>query len=92
MIENGEFTTGKPWIALNGNYRDINVEATLKDPNAIFYTYLHLVHLRKDNPILVWGSFELLNTADDMFSYYREYEGERWLVIANLSDKNNEFF
>lgn len=91
MSENGGFTTGKPWLALNENYRDINVEAALKDPNSIFYTYKDLIQLRKDHPIIVWGSFELLDTADDVFSYYREYEGERWLVVANLSDETNEF-
>lgn len=91
MSENGGFTTGKPWLALNGNFRDINVEAALKDPNSIFYTYQNLIQLRKDNPIIVWGSFELLDTADNVFSYYREYEGERWLVVANLSDENNKF-
>lgn len=91
MSENGGFTTGKPWLALNENYRDINVEAALKDPNSIFYTYKDLIQLRKDHPIIVWGSFKLLDTADNVFSYYREYEGERWLVVANLSDETNEF-
>lgn len=91
MSENGGFTTGKPWLALNENYRDINVEAALKDPNSIFYTYKDLIQLRKDHPIIVWGSFKLLDTVDNVFSYYREYEGERWLVVANLSDETNEF-
>ncbi|MRJ46892.1 alpha,alpha-phosphotrehalase [Aerococcaceae bacterium DSM 109652] len=91
MSENGGFTTGKPWIALNENFRDINVEAALKDPNSIFYTYKDLIQLRKDHPIIVWGSFKLLDTVDNVFSYYREYEGERWLVVANLSDETNEF-
>lgn len=33
----------------------------------------------------------MLDTADNVFSYYREYEGERWLVVANLSDETNGF-
>src|SRR5699024_5061270 len=62
---NGGFTTGTPWLALNPNYTEINVEDTLKDNNSIFYTYQKLIKLRKDNPIVVWGDFELLDTADE---------------------------
>lgn len=89
--DNGGFTTGTPWLALNPNYTEINVEDTLKDKNSIFYTYQKLIQLRKDNPIVVWGDFELLDTADDVFSYYREYEGKKWLVVANMSNEENSF-
>lgn len=88
---NGGFTTGIPWLALNPNYTEINVEDTLKDKNSIFYTYQKLIKLRKDNPIVVWGDFKLLDTADDVFSYYREYEGKKWLVVANMSNEENSF-
>lgn len=89
--ENGGFTTGVPWIALNENYKEINVEAVLNDLDSIFYTYQKLVQLRKDNPIMVWGDFELIDTVDNVFSYYREYEGERWLVVTNFSNEEQPF-
>lgn len=89
--ENGGFTTGTPWLALNENYRDINVSAALADTNSIFYTYQKLVQLRKENPIMVWGEFELLETVDEVFSYYRSYEGERWLVVTNFSNNEQAF-
>lgn len=89
--ENGGFTTGTPWIALNENYQEINVAAALDDPDSIFYTYQKLVQLRKDNPIMVWGDFELVDTVDCVFSYYREYNGERWLVVTNFSNEEQAF-
>lgn len=89
--ENGGFTTGTPWIALNENYKEINVEAALNDSDSIFYTYQKLVQLRKDNPIMVWGDFELVDTANNVFSYYREYRGERWLVVTNFSNEEQPF-
>ena len=89
--ENGGFTTGTPWIALNENYKEINVEAALNDSNSIFYTYQELVQLRKENPIMVWGDFELVDTVDNVFSYYREYKGERWLVVTNFSNEEQPF-
>ncbi|WP_320164012.1 alpha-glucosidase [uncultured Trichococcus sp.] len=89
--ENGGFTTGTPWIALNENYKEINVEAALNDSDSIFYTYQELVQLRKENPIMVWGDFELVDTVDNVFSYYREYKGERWLVVTNFSNEEQPF-
>lgn len=89
--ENGGFTTGTPWLALNANYQEINVEAALANPQSIFYTYQQLVQLRKDNPIMIWGDFELVSTVDEVFSYYRTYEGERWLVVTNFSNEAQPF-
>jgi glucan 1,6-alpha-glucosidase len=88
---NGGFTKGVPWIALNENYKEINVEAALNDSDSIFYTYKNLIQLRKDNPIMVWGNFELIDTVDNVFSYYREYKGERWLVVTNFSNEEQPF-
>lgn len=89
--ENGGFTTGTPWISLNENYKKINVESALNDSNSIFYTYQELVQLRKDHSIMVWGNFELVDTVDNVFSYYRKYKGERWLVVTNFSNEEQLF-
>lgn len=87
----GGFTTGTPWIAVNENYPIINAEAALADPDSIFYTYQKLIRLRKENPIMIWGEFELVDTVDEVISYYREYEGERWLIVTNFSDTAQPF-
>lgn len=87
----GGFTTDTPWIGVNENYPVINAEAVLEDPDSIFYTYQKLIRLRKEHPIIVWGEFELVDTVDEVISYYREYEGERWLVVTNFSDDAQPF-
>lgn len=85
----GGFTTGTPWIALNPNYKTINVEAALSDKNSVFYTYKRLINLRKDNDILVKGNFNLiLPDHEAIFAYEREYDGDKWTVIANMSNKD----
>jgi len=88
---NGGFTSVTPWLALNDNYKEINVEAALADPTSIFYTYQQLVQLRKNHPIMVWGDFELVDTVAEVFSYYRTYEAERWLVVTNFSNEPQPF-
>ena len=83
---NGGFTTGTPWLALNPNYKEINVEAELKNPDSVFHTYQKLIQLRRDHSIVVWGDYELLNTSSNVFAYYRTLGEERWLTVVNLSD------
>lgn len=86
------FSTGHPWLAINTNYEKINVDAALEDENSIFYTYQKLIALRKENPIIVWGEFELLkDTAEEVFAYIRSYKGENWLIVANFSANENQF-
>ncbi|MGL4696087.1 glycoside hydrolase family 13 protein [Enterococcus larvae] len=86
--ETGGFTTGTPWLPVNDNYHEVNVKQALADPNSIFYTYQQLIQLRKENPLIVWGEYELLDTADTIFAYYRKYHGEKWLVVANMSEES----
>ncbi|EOT42000.1 glycoside hydrolase family 13 protein [Enterococcus columbae] len=85
------FSTVEPWIAVNENYSSINVEQALADPDSIFYTYQKLIALRKANPIMIWGDFELLDTKEAVFAYLRKYQGETWLVVTNFSDDCHEF-
>ena len=44
---NAGFTTGDPWLKVNPNYMDINVEKDRKDPNSIFHFYKKMIELRK---------------------------------------------
>jgi glucan 1,6-alpha-glucosidase len=86
--ENAGFTTGTPWLHLNPNYLEINVADNLEDQNSIFYCYQKLIQLRKDNPIIVWGDYELVkDTPEQVFMYLRHYEGESWAVVANFSEQ-----
>ena len=42
--------------------------------------------MRKNYPLIVWGDYDLLDTAENIFAYTRSYEGETWLICANFSD------
>ena len=82
------FTEGTPWCRVNPNYIKINAEGALKDQNSIFYYYKKLIRLRKEEPILIYGSFELLCPEDThVFAYTREWEGKKWLVAGNFYEE-----
>lgn len=90
--KNAGFTTGTPWLHVNPNYHQINVEAALKDPNSIFYTYQKLIKLRHNNQIVVDGDFELVKgTVEAVLAYYRKLKDTKWLIVANLSGQKQHF-
>lgn len=87
----GGFTTGIPWLAINPHYDKINVERALNDKTSIFYTYKKLIELRRENEILINGSFKLLlPNHRSIFAYEREYGEEKWTVIANMSGRTEQ--
>ncbi|WP_257064777.1 glycoside hydrolase family 13 protein [Priestia megaterium] len=90
--ENAGFTTGKPWLKLNPNYKDINVKKALEDPNSIFYYYQNLIRLRKEYEIVVYGNYDLiLENHDQIYAYTRTLGDETLLVITNFSSERPEF-
>ena len=81
----------KTWLIVNPNYKTINVEEALEDLDSIFYTYQKLVALRKSEDWLVDGDFELVDTEEKVFAYYRKTQDEKYLIVVNLSDKEEKF-
>ena len=87
--KNAGFTTGTPWLKVNPNYQTINAEAQEKDPNSVLNYFRNLVALRKKEPTLVYGKYTLLDKDNpDVFSYTRELDGKKLLVLLNFSEKN----
>lgn len=89
---NAGFTTGTPWINVNPNYETINAEAVLKDEESIFYYYKKLIELRKQNEVVVYGTYDLLMEEDEqIFAFTRTHGDDQLLVICNFSDQNPVF-
>lgn len=86
--KNAGFTTGNPWLTINKNYTTVNVEANTKDKNSILNYAKKLAKIRKENPIFVYGKFELIDaTNPDVFAYTRELNGKKIIVLLNFTSK-----
>ncbi|MGS4002752.1 alpha,alpha-phosphotrehalase [Staphylococcus pseudintermedius] len=82
------FTTGTPWIEVANNYNTVNVEAAMADPESILYTYKKLIQLRHEHDIVTYG--EVVPRYLDhpqLFVYERRYQGNTWLIIANMTSE-----
>lgn len=89
---NAGFTTGTPWLKINPNFKDINVEQSIKDTDSIYHYYKKLIELRKENNVLVYGSYDLiLEKHDQIYAYTRALGDEVFLVITNLFAEQADF-
>ena len=86
------FTAGTPWIAVNPNYKEINAKAETADPNSVFHYYKKLIELRKKNPIMVYGKYDLmLEDSEELFVYTRTLDEEKLLVVCSFCDHETSF-
>ena len=90
--ENAGFTTGTPWFYVNENYKDINVEQALHDPDSILNFYKKAIALRKSLPVVRDGSYqEYYKGSDKLYVYARETKEQKLLVICSFTDKPVRF-
>lgn len=86
---NGGFSTGTPWIKVNPNYKDINVENAITDENSIYHFYKKLISLRNREETLVYGSYQLIAARHkSVYAYTRSLNREKFVVISNLTGDN----
>lgn len=83
------FSNVEPWIAVNENYHDINVENNLKDLNSVFYYYQKLIKLRKQYSVILQGAYEpLLLDHPTIFAYKRIDQNDEIIVYNHFYDDN----
>ena len=91
--ENAGFTVGTPWLKVNPNYEDINVEAELADENSVLHFYKKLIALRKDpayKETVVYGSLEpVWEERHNLMAYYRKGD-KTLLVVGNYQRQEQE--
>ncbi len=82
---NGGFSTGKPWLAVNPNFGEINAAAQLDDESSIFHHHRRLIALRKQIPALVHGAYlDVDPLHEKVFAYTRRLGPVQCLVLINF--------
>ena len=85
--ENAGFTTGVPWLRINGDYKECNAKIQFEDSTSTFNYYKSLMCLRKANKsTLVYGDFKPIETNDETFCFYRESAESKFYIEMNLTE------
>jgi alpha-glucosidase len=90
---NAGFTTGTPWLPLNGDWHERNA-ARLADTHgsaaSMLVLHRELLALRRAHPALAVGAIALLEAEGDLLVYERRSGDERLLVALNLGHAPQE--
>ena len=89
--KNAGFTTGTPWLEVNPDYKEINVESQLTDSNSLLSFYKKMTALRKTQEYkdtFVYGSFKPYKEDQENLIAYTRTEEKNILVMGNLQSQS----
>lgn len=90
--KNAGFTSGKPWLKINPNFGVVNEASQDADPNSILNYFRALIRFRKNNLVLIYGDYTLLNEEhEQVYAYTRSLNNEKLLVLLNFFAQEVEF-
>ena len=82
------FSKAEPWLTVNDNYREINVEAQEKDPSSVLNFYRKLVEIRNSHSALIDGKFTSYEDhRDDIYIFDRSNNEETVRILLNFTDQ-----
>lgn len=88
--KNAGFTDGTPWLPVNDNFADINVECERNNKDSVYAYYKSLVALRTDSQyknVLVYGKVApLFDNIDYIIAYKRQLDNQELQIIANFQE------
>ena len=88
--KNAGFTTGTPWLGVNPDYKEINVESQLTDSDSLLSFYKKMTALRKTQEYkdtFVYGSFKPYKEDQENLIAYTRTEEKNILVMGNLQSQ-----
>ncbi len=82
--KNAGFTRGKPWLKINNNFKDVNVEKELNDTESLLNTYIRLIKLRKTEEVFSYGKYTDLKFKNGLLQFTRKHREKEITVYINF--------
>ncbi|GCF09905.1 alpha-amylase family glycosyl hydrolase [Dictyobacter arantiisoli] len=80
-----------PWLPLSADYQVRNVEEQRKDPHSFLSLIRTLLQVRRTQPALNVGTYQPIDAVPaGCFSYLRQYEDQRFLIVLNCGAEELE--
>ena len=84
---NAGFSSETPWLPVHENHITVNVVHQENDQNSVLNHFRKMVALRKDNLLLVYGNYAIIQ--DDhptIYAYSRTLEDQQMIILLNFSE------
>ncbi|MDA9337903.1 alpha-glucosidase [Flavobacteriaceae bacterium] len=84
---NAGFSSETPWLPVHENHTTVNVANQQNDHNSVLNHFRKMVALRKDNLLLVYGEYEIIQEEHPtIYAYSRTLDDEQMKTLLNFSE------
>jgi oligo-1,6-glucosidase len=88
--KNAGFSNETPWLPVHKNHTTVNVLNQENDQNSVLNHFRKMVALRKDNLLLVYGEYEIIQEEHPtIYAYSRTLDDEKMTVLLNFSESES---
>jgi oligo-1,6-glucosidase len=85
--KNAGFSSETPWLPVHENHTTVNVANQQNDHNSVLNHFRKMVALRKQNLLLVYGNYEIIQEEHPtIYAYSRTLEDQKMLILLNFSE------
>lgn len=81
------FSSHQPWLKMNSNYPQVNVEVEEATSHSLLSHYEKLIELRTSLKPLIYGDITFLDEHKNLLVFTRKYQDETLLIAINLDAK-----
>ena len=87
---NAGFSSETPWLPVHENHTTVNVANQQNDHNSVLNHFRKMVALRKDNLLLVYGEYEIIQEEHPtIYAYSRTLDDEQMKILLNFSESES---
>lgn len=88
---NAGFSSETPWLPVHENHTTVNVANQQNDHNSVLNHFRKMVALRKDNLLLVYGKYEIIQeNHPTIYAYSRTLDDEQMKILLNFSESTSK--
>ena len=88
---NAGFSSETPWLPVHENHTTVNVATQQNDHNSVLNHFRKMVALRKDNLLLVYGEYEIIQEEHPtIYAYSRTLDDEQMKILLNFSESTSK--
>ena len=89
--KNAGFSNETPWLPVHENHSTVNVLHQENDQNSVLNHFRKMVALRKDNLLLVYGNYEIIQEEHPtIYAYSRTLDDEQMKILLNFSESTSK--
>ena len=87
---NAGFSSEIPWLPVHENHTTVNVANQQNDQNSVLNHFKKMVTFRKDNLLLVYGNYQIIQEEHQtIYAYSRTLDDEQMTILLNFSESES---